>query len=468
MDTPIVVPLWILLLIGALACLSLLHHFLLPSMRWVVRRRANRVIEEVNERLALRLPSFKLTKRDVLIDRLTYDPSVMAEVEAFAAKEQMPRDLVIQRVNSYAREIVPAFNAFLYFKFGYWIARRLVHMLYRVRLGFADDTSLSQLDESSSVVFIMNHRSNMDYILATYLAAERTALSYAVGEWARVWPLQQLIRSMGGYFVRRNSGDPLYRRVLQCYVQMAAAGGVPQAVFPEGGLSKNGALGSAKLGLLSYITKDFDSSGTRDIIFVPVGLNYDRVLEDRTLLRSRTIDKDKPGRFFSFATGVKYAAKNLMLAVTGRWYRNGYACVNFGTPVSYRSWIKQHKTQAMTWEQQITALAESLMQKIGDIIPILPVAMVATIFKQNPNSGFSRIELKTRVHALIAELEQAGRHVYIPRGNMDYAVDVGIRMLVMRHILSDTEGVLRMQPEESDIIEYYAASIAHLVKPLNH
>ena len=88
--------------------------------------------------------------------------------------------------------------------------------------------------------FVMNHRSNMDYVLVAYLAATRTALSYAVGEWARIWPLQTLIRTLGAYFVRRSSGDGLYRLVLARYVQMATAGGVVQAVYPEGGLSRDG------------------------------------------------------------------------------------------------------------------------------------------------------------------------------------------------------------------------------------
>ncbi len=30
----------------------------------------------------------------------------------------------------------------------------------------------------------------MDYLLVSFLAAEQVALSYAVGEWARIWPLQ--------------------------------------------------------------------------------------------------------------------------------------------------------------------------------------------------------------------------------------------------------------------------------------
>ena len=113
----------------------------------------------------------------------------------------------------------------------------------------------------ASVVFVINHRSNMDYVLVTYLVSESSALSYAVGEWARVWALQRLIRAMGGYFVRRDSSNPLYRKVLARYVHMATTSGVAQAVFPEGGLTRDGALRPPKLGLLSYMVSGFDPNG---------------------------------------------------------------------------------------------------------------------------------------------------------------------------------------------------------------
>ena len=259
MTSTIELPAWLAIAGFALAVLWLLQHLLLPSARWFLRRRANRLIDEVNERLALRIPSFKLTRREVLVDRLSFDPRIVSTVEHIAEERGIPREELMHDVRTYAREIVPAFNALVYFSGAYRLARRLVRALYRVRLGSADDAALARLGPESSVVFLMNHRSNMDYILATYLAAERTALSYAVGEWARVWPLQQLIRAMGGYFVRRDSGDPLYRRVLECYVQMAAEGGVPQAVFPEGRLSRDGPSRPASSRACSgYITRNFD------------------------------------------------------------------------------------------------------------------------------------------------------------------------------------------------------------------
>ena len=89
-----------------------------------------------------------------------------------------------------------------------------------------------------------------------------------MGEWARIWPLQTLIRSLGAYFVRRRSGDPLYRRVLARYVQAATTGGVVQAVYPEGNLSRDGRLRQPRLGLISYMLSAFDPDGERDLVFI--------------------------------------------------------------------------------------------------------------------------------------------------------------------------------------------------------
>ncbi len=455
------IPLWLFLSGLFFASLWLLQHFLLPSARWVIRRRANNLIDEVNNRLALRIPSFKLTQRTVLVDRLIYHPRVIELVDELAIELNEPREVLMKKVGVYAREIVPAFNALVYFKAAYWVARRLVHALYRVRLGFADDAALKKLGPESSVVFLMNHRSNMDYIIATYLAAERTALSYAVGEWARVWPLQQLIRAMGGYFVRRDSGDPLYRRVLECYVQMAAEGGVPQAVFPEGRLSRDGKLAPAKLGLLGYITRNFNPDGVRDIVFIPVGINYDRVIEDRTLLRAAE-KLPKRGLAASTATFTRYFAKTLWQTLLGKRYRNGYACVNFGEPVSLREWMKDRDIKANQMGD-ITPLATDLMQRIGNITPILPVALVTTLFARDTTARYSSLELKAEVLELLKDLEQRGYRAYIPRSDYNYAVDVGVRMLTLRNILEDNEGVFSARPEEHTLLRYYSNSIAHLL-----
>ncbi len=176
MGEPVTVPLWLFVAIVIFALWSLLDRLLIPSGRWFVRRRLNRLIDRVNQKLAVEIKPFQLTKRQVLIDRLVYDPQVVAAANDHARATNVPREVAMVEVRRYAREIVPTFNAYIYFRVGYSIARAVARFLYRVRLGFADERTLAGVPPNTAVVFVMNHRSNMDYVLVAFLAAERTAL----------------------------------------------------------------------------------------------------------------------------------------------------------------------------------------------------------------------------------------------------------------------------------------------------
>ncbi|HEX2644778.1 MAG TPA: 1-acyl-sn-glycerol-3-phosphate acyltransferase [Thermoanaerobaculia bacterium] len=477
MDGNVTLPLWLAVLLVILASWAALDRLLVPSVRWYLRRRVNRVIDELNTRLRLEIPPFHRTRRQVLIDRLVYDPKVVQAVDEHARETGMPRDVALARVERYAREIVPAFNAYFYFRVGYWISKRVARFLYRVRLGFSDEAGLAAVAPSSTVVFLMNHRSNMDYVLVAYLAADRTALSYAVGEWARIWPLQALIRATGAYFVRRGSGNPLYRRVLERYIHMATAGGVTQAVYPEGGLSRDGRLRPAKLGLLDYMLRGFDPAGERDLVFIPVGINYDRVLEDRTLLLDAPAPaggegagEARKGPLQAAATTLRFVLRNVGLMVRSRWYRFGYACVNFGSPISMRRYLTERGLDLRPLDRDqrfalIDRLAKELMAGIGEVIPVLPVPLVATELVQAFEEGggaLSELDLKARVHRRIADLEEAGAHVYVPRRDQDYAVEAGLRALTLRHLVEERDGLYAARPEEIAVLRYYANSIGHL------
>jgi len=470
MTQTISLPLWLFAGLLALAVLAAIDRLLLPGLRWYVRRRVRGVIEEINVRLKIDLPQFKLTRRQALIDRLVSDPRVLAAVDEQVQREQVSRLSVMRQVHVYAREIVPAFNAYVYFRTGYWLAKTFARLLYRVRLGYSDPRALAGLDPKSTVVFVMNHRSNMDYILVSFLAAEKVALSYAVGEWARVWPLQGLIRAMGAYFVRRNSGDPLYRMVLQRYVQMATEGGVPQAMYPEGGLTTDGALRPPKLGLLDYMLKGFDAGGERDLVFVPVGINYDRVIEDRSLLGKADPAAPRRGLGATLRITAGFIGRLVLLRLAGRGFRFGYACVNFGQPVSMREWTRQQAVDFRALDDTarrdaVARVGALLMAQIGHIVPALPVPLVASVLLREPSRAVSALELKAEVSALMSAIERGGAHVYVPRADRDYAIEVGLRMLTLRHLVREEAGLYRAHEGELPVLRYYALSIAHLCPP---
>jgi len=468
MNEGVAVPAWLLVLTAALAVWALYEHVLAPVLRFLYTHPANQVIDELGERLQIGIRPFQRTKRQALIHRLLTDPRVQVAADHYAKENRTSVPAALRRVERYAREIVPAFNAYLYFRLGYWIGRWIARSLYRVRLGYLDAEGIAKIPPDATVAFVMNHRSNMDYILTAYLAADQAALSYAVGEWARLWPLSALIRAMGAYFVRRNSKDELYRRVLERYIAMATEAGVPQALFPEGGLTRDGRMREPRLGVIDYMMRGFRLEGEHDLVFVPLGINYDRVLEDRSLLRALDPGARRVGRARALWNTLAFVARNLRLMWRSEWRRFGYACVNFGSPVSMRAYCRERGVdfQRLAGEdrrRETAALGEHLMRSVGRIVPVVPVPLMATVFVRNPGRRLASIELKTEVERIVERLERSAARVYVPRRDLDYALDVGLRMLLLRHLVEEKDGAYVACEEELPLLRYYANSIAHLV-----
>jgi glycerol-3-phosphate O-acyltransferase len=77
--------------------------------------------------------------------------------------------------------------------------------------------------------------------------------------------------------------------------------------------------------------------------------------------------------------------------------------------------------------------------------------------------GLSSLELKGAVYDVMQRLRRAGAHVYIPRQDQEYAVEVGLRMLLLRHMVVLEDGVYRANPAERALLAYYANAVAHLL-----
>ena len=53
------------------------------------------------------------------------------------------------------------------------------------------------------------------------------------------------------------------------------------------------------------------------------------------------------------------------------------------------------------------------MHAIRDVIPVLPVSLVATVFVRGENQAFAEIDLKTKAYDIARQLEAAGAHVRV-------------------------------------------------------
>jgi glycerol-3-phosphate O-acyltransferase len=185
----VALPAWLLLCIGALALWALWDHLLGPAWRGFMSRTANQVIDELSTRLRIGIRPWQRTRRQALIGRLITDPKVEARCGAVRAAEQAePTGCAADRGTVRARNRPCVQCLFLF-------PDRLLARAQGCAIAVSRAAGVRRLGRpcagrfECNVVFVMNHRSNMDYVLAAYLAAEQTSLSYAVGEWAQIWPL---------------------------------------------------------------------------------------------------------------------------------------------------------------------------------------------------------------------------------------------------------------------------------------
>ena len=395
-------------------------------------------------RQLFRLPAFGLGRRGDLVRRLVRDPELVEAAEAFARKNGISMGVAMARVEGYARGIVPSFNAFLYFRVGMPLAAWMCNSLYDVRVG--REEGFAALGSGESVVFVMNHRSNLDYVLLAHLMAPRTAISFAAGEWADVWPVGPLFRGMGAFFVRRGSGDELYRRVLERFVQMAVEGGLTQAIFPEGGLSRDGRPREPKLGLLDYTLRRFDPEAG-DILFVPVGVNYDWVLEDLSLVQPGGPEAGVGGFGGFYASTAESVIRNLLRARRGGSFRLGRAAVGFGTPISAREYAARRGISfaELGREERIAEvrrLARLLMRTIGEAIPAASVPLVALAMLEAAERPVSQETLVSRAQSLA------------PGAQLDY--EAALRTLVVRRLVLVERDGYKPVPGGEKLLGYYA------------
>jgi glycerol-3-phosphate O-acyltransferase len=251
---------------------------------------------------------------------------------------------------------------------------------------------------------------------------------------------------MGAYFIRRQARGALYRKVLARYVQMATAGGVSQGIFPEGGLSLTGHLMPPKMGLLSYLAEG-QAGAERDLVFVPVAINYDRVLEDRVLIAAGQRGDRRFGARISVV--VRFILRKFWQAVRGRYVRFGTAAVAFGQPLSL---------QDFGADRPVAALATELMDRIDDAMPVLVVPLLAHHLQQ----AQAPLAREVLLQELQGDITRFGAHMPAMTSEaLEQALDKGLESMRRNATIEENAKGWKIAAGEEAVVAFYASSIAH-------
>uniref|UniRef100_A0A8C2GP04 Glycerol-3-phosphate acyltransferase 1, mitochondrial n=1 Tax=Cyprinus carpio TaxID=7962 RepID=A0A8C2GP04_CYPCA len=203
------------------------------------------------------------------------------------------------------------------------------------------------------LVFLPVHKSHIDYLLITFIlfCHNIKAPHIAAGNNLNIPILSTLIRKLGGFFIRRKldetsdgKKDLLYRSLLHAYTEELLRQQQFMEVYLEGTRSRSGKPSPARAGMLSIVVDALCANSIPDVLIVPVGISYDRIIEGN--YNSEQLGKPKKNEsLWGIACGVF------------RMLRKNYGCVrvDFTQPFSLKEYLdtqrSRHLQASLTLEQ---------------------------------------------------------------------------------------------------------------------
>lgn len=208
---------------------------------------------------------------------------------------------------------------------------------------------------------------------------------------------------------------------------------------------------------------------------VPVGINYDRVVEDRTLLRELETRGPVPplARLAQLASVGRFLLWNVGRLFTRRWKRYGRAAVTIGAPVPVGPWLDDLAARdidlfALPREARlphVQSFCDDLLARIGAIIPVTPVPLACAALQSFDAEYVPRPALLERMAAMRDVLQELSGRVVRADRDIAETFDRAYRMLRLRRMVARVGDGYVVLPRGRPLITYYANSIVHLLGP---
>ncbi|XP_060950476.1 glycerol-3-phosphate acyltransferase 1, mitochondrial [Limanda limanda] len=273
---------------------------------------------------------------------------VATELEATASQPgQEPKAVskVKQKARAFLQEMVanvsPAF-----IRLTGWVLLRLFNGFFwsiQIHKGQLEMVKKAATEQNVPMVFLPVHKSHIDYLLITLIlfCHNIKAPHIAAGNNLSIPILSTLIRKLGGFFIRRRmeetgdgKKDILYRSLLTAYTEELLRQQQFLEVYLEGTRSRSGKPSTARAGMLSLVVDALWSGSIPDVLVVPVGISYDRILEGN--YNSEQLGKPKKNEsLWGIACGVF------------RMLRKNYGCVrvDFNQPFSLKEYLASQRNR---------------------------------------------------------------------------------------------------------------------------
>jgi len=403
--------------------------------------------------------------RRTLVDSIIRTPAVKEAIRETAKATDQPPEKVRMKARKYADEIAAnmSIGAIRF------LERVLGWLWNRIYAGIAiRNIQVPQnVAQDNAVVYVPCHRSHVDYLLLSYVLYRNGLMPphIAAGINLNMPVIGPLLRRAGAFFMRRSFKDnPLYATVFNEYMHVMFSRGYSVEYFVEGGRSRTGRMLQPRPGMLAMTVRSFLRDHRKPIVFVPVYIGYEKVMEGRSYLGELRGKKKQKESIF----GLAKTAKNL-----GRSF--GKVAVNFGDPIYlaeildklHPEWRKEAYTDEFrpSWLPDIVDhLANSVAIGINAAVAVNPINLTATVLLSTQRMAMDEQQLIRQLDQLVVLLSQCpyAPTISLPEGNGADWVSYCEKMGLVSRKPQKLGDIIALQGNNAILMTYYRNNIQHL------
>jgi glycerol-3-phosphate O-acyltransferase len=343
-----------------------------------------------------------LKSRQELKEGILTGDRMTAFLNTYAAKENIPLAQARRQAAGYLDEIAAGYSITLLNILSVVVRFLMNTMFDGISVNAAELRRIKEAARRGPLVLIPCHKSHIDYLLLSYLLFNNNMPCplVAAGKNLSFFPLGPLFRNAGAFFIRRTfKGKPLYAKVFSEYVYKILQEGFNIEFFIEGGRSRTGKMILPKMGLLSTLIRSYQENACEDLIFTPIFIGYDRVLEESAYLKEMEGGAKEPENLSQVIRARRFLKK-----------RYGRVYVRFQAPFSFKELMDRNAIDydALSPAEQAALsrnVAFRVINAINAVTIVTPHALVAATLLNLFQRRFTREDLMDTTQGYLAYLE---------------------------------------------------------------
>src|SRR5690606_15774662 len=327
----------------------------------------------------------------------------------------------------------------------------------------ANVDALAGIATGSELVYVPCHRSTMDDLLMPYaIYTHGFAVPHiAAGINLNLPVVGSMMRKGGAFFMRRSfRGSALYSAVFTRYLAVIMARGHPIQYFIEGGRSRSGRSLAPKTGMLSMTLRSYLRQPVRPVVFVPVYIGYERIMEIDSYLGELSGKPKEKENLWAFLRGLKRLRENF-----------GHVHVNIGEPIALQPLLDEHlpdwrdklgqEGRAAAVSGAVDALAGRIMRHIHSAAAVTPVNLIAMVMLATPRQAMLESDLARQLALYLELLRLAPYAKHSTVTDLDAAAI--LQLGFERGLLCRLEGgAVGLAAEHAGAMAYYRNNVLHV------